>query len=250
MADWLARLSLLLTLMLAGLAVACGGGSASAPTPSPSLTPRPTPTVDRCAELAKRQITVCPPVDLPIPKVPVVDKTNGLLTAQQLRNEAEAVERWFALDYWALGNSGASLLKSPIMVAPGVENQEFGVDLSFLDRADRQGGTLRVLAPYRLTGLVAVPLSEAVRQIATKQGLAATDHGWVYTSQGPAHIILQVPGKPDEVLFDAPSNEMLTLLLLGSPQRDQILGWVWQAGGDYSCTDPQQTKVIRDACLR
>jgi len=248
-ADWLARVSLLLTLMLAGLAVACGGGSASAPTPSPSLTPRPTPKVDRCAELAKRQITVCPPADLPIPTVPVVDKTNGLLTAQQLRNEAEAVERWHALDTWALDNRGANLLRSPVMVYPGVENAEYGFELELLDRAAREQGSVKVVSALQLTRLAAVSIPDSVRQIAAAGRLVTKDHGWVYTVHGPSRILLQVPGRSDEAVFDVPSTEVRTLLLLGSAQRDPTLGWVWVAGGDYSCTNPQQARDIRDACL-
>ncbi len=245
----LRRVSVALALLLVGAAVACGGGGASAPTPTPSRTPKPTPTIDRCAELAKRQITVCPPADLAIPKVPVTDKTNGLLTPQQLRNEAEAVERWFALDNWALDHRGASLLRSSVMVSPGLENLEFSLDLQLLDKADSAGGTLKVATAIQLIRLDAVPLSNSVRQISAGQGLVAGDHGWVYTIHGPGRVLLQVPGKADEVVIDLPSTLVQPILLLGSAHRDPILGWVWVAGGDFNCTNAQQPKVIRDACL-
>src|SRR5215472_10108595 len=174
--TWMPPLIILLALS------ACQSGplsSRASPTSHPSVTAA-APDPQRCARLAQRGFTPCPPTPdrLTLPPTTIRNATNGAIpdaTAQQWGHAFQLAQAYY---YWAMENNARSALTSGVLAdsSPQAVTNLFGTDLMDLDDAHQQGGQL-VIEPLRMptTQLVAIPpdLQQAMR----RQGLAPSGFG-------------------------------------------------------------------------
>src|SRR5262249_8876994 len=142
------RIGLLVVLIL-GLSAcesAASGHTSSAVPQSPAARGTASADPERCARLAKRGFTPCPPTPdkMQLPPTTIRNATNGAIndaTAQQWGRAFQLAQAYY---YWAMQNGARSALTSGVLadVNPNAVTNLFGTDLQDLDAAADVGGKL------------------------------------------------------------------------------------------------------------
>src|SRR5215467_11956743 len=183
------RLGLLVVLIL-GLSACEGASSGHTPPKAPSSAPSVAVSADpqRCARLAKRGFTPCPPTPdkMPLPPTTIRNATNGAISDATAQQWGRAFQLARAYYYWAIQNGVRSGLTSGGFADPSPEavGNLFGRDLKDLDTAKEAGGVLVYQPPMiTITQVVLIPsdLQDAMR----KEGLTPTRYGLAVRFTGP-----------------------------------------------------------------
>jgi len=237
----------LVTVALVVLLSACQ--PAPAPTPGASAHPpttTPTPDQARCARLAQRGFTPCPPTaaQLKLPPTTIKNATNGAVsdtTAQQWGRAFQLTEAYYR---WALqANARDALTKGALSDAStqAVANL-FASDLMDLDDAKQAGGTLAYDPPaIPITQLVIVPasLQDAIR----RQGLAPAAYGVAVRFTGPTRRSIRMPNGAERTVIVRDATFQADGLVWGELRVDPDLGAIWYEHGSYGCQDS-----VRSVC--
>jgi hypothetical protein len=233
------RLRLLVVLIL-GLSACEGASSGHTPPKAPPSAPSVAVSVDpqRCARLAKRGFTPCPPTrdKMPLPPTTIRNATNGAIsdaTAQQWGRAFQLTEAYYR---WAMQNSDRSALTSGTLADPSLQavGNLFGGDLKDIDRATQAGGVLLYQPPLTpITQVVVIPadLQDAMR----KQGLMASAYGLAVRFTGPTRRSIKTgDGKETEILVKD-SSAVADGLYWGELRMVPDLGPIWFEFGNYGC---------------
>src|SRR5260370_21853164 len=135
-----------LVIVLLGLSACESGLPTSHAPPSPRSSPSVVATADaqRCARLAKRGFSPCPPASdrLPLPPTTIRNATNGAVTDATARQWGRAFQAAQAYYYWAMQHNARAALTSGALAdsSPQAVSNLFGTDLMDLGNAKAQGG--------------------------------------------------------------------------------------------------------------
>src|SRR5215472_1777004 len=170
---------------------ACESGqptSHASPTTHPSATSA-SADPQRCARLAKRGFTPCPPTPdrLTLPPTTIRNGTNGAVadaTAQQWGHAFQLAQAYY---YWAMEHNARSALTSGVLAdsSPQAVANLFGTDLMDLDSAKQQGGQL-VIEPLHMPATQLVTIPPDLQQAMQRQGLAPSGYGLAVRFIGPS----------------------------------------------------------------
>jgi len=233
------RLGLLVVLIL-GLSACEGVSSGHTPSKGPSSVPSVAVSVDpqRCARLAKRGFTPCPPTPdkMPLPPTMIRNATNGAIsdaTAQQWGRAFQLTEAYYR---WAMQNGDRSALTSGAFADPNPEavGNLFGNDLKDLDSAQQAGGRLIYEPPLMpITQVVVVPtdLQDAMR----RQGLTPSGYGLAVRFTGPTRRSIRTPDGRDVEIGARDATFIVYGLLWGELRIDADLGPIVFERGIYGC---------------
>jgi hypothetical protein len=233
------RLGLLVVLIL-GLSACEGVSSGHTPSKGPSSVPSVAVSVDpqRCARLAKRGFTPCPPTPdkMPLPPTMIRNATNGAISdavAQQWGRAFQLTEAYYR---WAMQNGVRSGLTSGGFADPSPEavGNLFGRDLKDLDTAKEAGGVL-VYQPPMITITQVVPIPSDLQDAMRKEGLTPTRYGLAVRFIGPTRRSIRgANGKETDILV-ADSSAIADLLVWGELRTDADLGAMWYESGNFAC---------------
>ena len=226
-------------IVLLGLS-ACQSGlptSHASPRAHPSAT---TATADpqRCARLAQRGFTPCPPMPdkLQLPPTTIRNATNGAIsdaTAQQWGRAFQLTEAYYR---WALqANDRAALTRGAFSddSTQAVGNL-FGTDLMDLDNAKQVGGTLVYDPPaIPITQIVTVPAS--LQDAMSRQNLKPASHAVVVRFTGPTRRAIRAPDGGETVVSSRDATYSVDGLIWGEFRNDADLGPIWFEYGVYGC---------------
>jgi hypothetical protein len=232
--TWMPPLIIMLALS------ACQSGplsSHASPKTHPSVT-AVTADPQRCARLAQRGFTPCPPTmdQLRLPPTTIRNATNGAVsdaTAQQWGRAFQLAQAYY---YWAMENNARSALTSGVLAdsSPQAVSNLFGTDLMDLDNAKQQGGQL-VIEPLRMPATQLVTIPSELQQAMQRQGLVPSGYGLAVRFTGPSRRSIRLAdGQTMEVLSSGP-DYAATLLIWGEFRVDHDLGAIWYEHGNYGC---------------
>ena len=233
------RLGLLVVLIL-GLG-ACEGvssGHTSSRGPSPATSAAVSADPERCARLARRGFTPCPPTPdrMQLPPTTIRNATNGAIsdaTAQQWGRAFQLAQAYY---YWAMQNGDRSALTSGALADPDPQTvgNLFGGDLQDLDAAQKVGGKLIYQPPRTpIAQVVAIPpeLQEAMR----RQGLTASAYGVAVRFTGPTRRSIRTADGRDTEIGSRDAAFVVDVLVWGDVQADIDLGSMLFEHGTYGC---------------
>jgi hypothetical protein len=228
-----------LVALLLGLS-ACQGAAPPHAHGSPAPTAARPATADpqRCARLARRGFTPCPPTAdrLQLPPTTIRNATNGAVSDATAQAWGRAFQLTEAYYRWAVEANSRQALTSGVLAdasAQAVGNL-FGTDLQDLDTATQAGGTLQYQPPPIPTvQLVAIPpdLQDAMR----RQGLQASQFGMAVRFTGPTRRSIRLPDGHETELVSRDPSYAVTGLIWGELRADPELGAVWYEHGSYGC---------------
>ena len=230
----------LLVVLILGLS-ACEGvssGHTSSRAPSPAVSAAVSADPQRCARLAKRGFTPCPPTPdrMQLPPTTIRNATNGAVsdaTAQQWGRAFQLAQAYY---YWAMQNGDRSALTSGALAESSLQavGNLFGGDLKDLDSANQAGGVL-VYEPPRtpIAQVVSIPvdLQEAMR----RQGLTASTYGIAIRFTGPTRRSIRFPDGHETELLAKDATAVVELLVWGELRSDSDIGSIWFEFGNYGC---------------
>jgi hypothetical protein len=241
------RLRLLVVLIL-GLSACEGASSGHTPPKAPSSAPSVAVSVDpqRCARLAKRGFTPCPPTrdKMPLPPTTIRNATNGGISDATAQQWGRAFQLGQAYYYWAMQSGDRAALTSGALADPSLQavGNLFGGDLKDLDSARQAGGVL-VYQPPRtpIAQVVAIPadLQESMR----KQGLTPSPYGMAIRFTGPTRRSIRFPDGHETEILSKDSSAVVELLVWGELRTDPDLGSIWFESGNYGCDES-----VRNVC--
>jgi hypothetical protein len=234
-------------IVLAVLLLVCAACQAGTPqahsTPKPSASASATPDAQRCARLAKRGFTPCPPLasQLKLPPTTIKNATNGAVDDATVQKWGRAYQLAQAYYYWAMDANARSALTSDVLADPTATDSLFGADLEQLDQAKQEGGTLVVqFLKMPLTQVVVIPVD--VQDAMRRQGHIVRPDGIVNQFVGPGKRAIRYPDGHEKAL---PANEAdftTHTLIWGELKSDPDLGDIWCEYGVYGCDE------IKKAC--
>ncbi|HKF78911.1 MAG TPA: hypothetical protein VKF59_22405 [Candidatus Dormibacteraeota bacterium] len=239
----------LLVLVVAGLSACSGPLPATHASPAPRGSAPPSAAADpqRCARLARRGFTPCPPTAdrLQLPPTTIRNATNGAVTDATAQEWGRAFQLAQAYYYWAMQHNARGALTSGVLAdaSPNAVGNLFGTDLQDLDNARQQQGTL-LFQPLqvRLIQLVAIPPNLA--QAMSKQGLTASTYAFAVLFVGPGQRAIQLSDGRRIVLVSSDSTYSAMLLIWGDLRSDPDLGQIWFEHGNYGCE-----AAVQNVCL-
>ena len=233
------RLGLLVVLIL-GLSACEGASSGHTPPKAPSSAPSVAVSADphRCARLAKRGFTPCPPTPdkMPLPPTTIRNATNGAIsdaTAQQWGRAFQLAQAYY---YWAIQSGHRAALTSGALSDPDPQTvgNLFGGDLQDLDSAQKAGGTLIYQPPRTpIAQVVAIPveLQDAMR----RQGLTPSPYGLAVRFTGPTSRSIRTPDGRDTEIGARDATFVVDVLVWGDLRGDTDLGSILFEHGTYGC---------------
>jgi hypothetical protein len=234
----------LLIVMLASSACQSAMPTSNAsPNTHPSVT-NGTADPQRCARLAQRGFTPCPPTPdrLQLPPTTIRNATNGAVpdaTAQQWGRAFQLAQAYY---YWAMENNARSALTSGVLADPSPQAVAnlFGTDLMDLDNAKSAGGTL-VYQPLHMpiTQVVAIP--QELQQKMRAQGLQTQPYGFAVRFTGPASRSIHLANGRIVSLRTSAADYSATGLVWGELRADRDLGSIWFESGAYGCEGEVQS---------
>ena len=233
------RLRLLVVLIL-GLSACEGASSGHTPPKAPSSVPSVAVSVDpqRCARLAKRGFTPCPPTPdkMPLPPTTIRNATNGAISDATAQQWGRAFQLGQAYYYWAMQSGDRAALTSGALADPSLQavGNLFGGDLKDLDSARQAGGVL-VYQPPRtpIAQVVAIPadLQESMR----KQGLTPSPYGMAIRFTGPTRRSIRFPDGHETEILSKDSSAVVDGLYWGELRTEPDVDAIWFEFGDYGC---------------
>jgi hypothetical protein len=233
------------------VALICLSACQLGPTPaprgaSPSPTAAATADAARCARLAQRGFTPCPPTadHLTLPPTTIRNATNGAIsdtTAQQWGKAFQLTEAYYR---WALQANARSALTGGGLAdaSPQAVSNLFGTDLMDLDDAKRAGGSLTYQPPsFPVPQVVSLPatLQDSMR----RQGLASSPYGLAVRFTGPTRRGIRTPDGNERVIVTRDAAFQADGLVWGELRSDPDLGEIWYEHGSYGCQDS-----VRNVC--
>jgi hypothetical protein len=226
---------LLIILLASGACQNAQPTSNASPRTHPSVT---TATADpqRCARLAQRGFTPCPPTPdrLQLPPTTIRNATNGAVpdaTAQQWARAFQLTEAYYR---WAVGLEGRQALTSGVLADAPASLNLFGPDLSDIDEAARAGGTLVDRPPTIVEiRLVAIP-ADLQGRMRTQQ-LTPKPYGFAVRLMGPASRSIRMANGSERSLWSVDAQQSQRLLIWGELRDDVDLGRIWYESGLYGC---------------
>jgi hypothetical protein len=192
----------------------------------------------RCARLAKRGFTPCPPTPdkLQLPPTTIRNATNGAVSDATAQQWGKAFQLAQAYYYWAMQNNARSALTSGVLADPSPQavSNLFGNDLMDLDNA-RQAGGMLVFQPLRMPTTQVVTIPTALQDTMQRQGLAATPYGIAVRFIGPGMRSIRLPDGSVKQLQVSDRDYSATGMVWGESKDDADLGLVWYEHGAYGC---------------
>jgi hypothetical protein len=219
---------------------ACQGSNPQAHTsPKPRASASPSPTADaaRCARLAERHFTPCPPLasELKLPPTTIKNATDGAIDDATAQKWARAFQLGQAYYYWAMEQNARDALTAGVLADPAATGNLFGVDLEELDRAKKEGGVL-VAHQYSMRTTQLVKTTPDLEVAIKRQGLAAKPYGLAVRFQGPAGDLVHYPdGREVPIASPVDANYVVDTFTWGELRSDPDLGDIWYQYGYYSC---------------
>jgi hypothetical protein len=193
----------------------------------------------RCARLAKKGFTPCPPTPdrLQLPPTTIKNATNGAIsdtTAQEWGRAFQLTEAYYR---WAMQNGGRSALTSGVLADPTLQavGNLFGSDLKDLDAAKEAGGILTYQPPpIPVTQLVSLPPD--TQTLMRNQGLTPSSYGLAVRFTGPTRRAIRFPDGHETEIFASDSQAPVDVVIWGELRTDSDLGPIWFEHGFYGCT--------------
>ncbi len=235
-------------IVLAVLLLACTACQSGTPqahtTPRPSVAPTVAPDAQRCARLAKRGFTPCPPLasQLKLPPTTIKNATNGAVDDATVQRWGRAFQLGQAYYYWVIEQNARGALTSGVLGDPAGTDNLFSSDLQDLDQAARQGGKLVVQLPrVPLTEFVPVPadLQDAIR----RQGLTPKPYAIVNQFVGPETRRIVFPDGHEQMIASVDGTFSDYIITWGEFKSDPDLGDIWYDYGYYGCEG-----TVKSAC--
>ena len=230
----------LLVVLILGLS-ACEGvssGHTSSKAPSPAVSVAVSADPQRCARLAQRGFTPCPPTPdrMQLPPTTIRNATNGAIsdaTAQQWGRAFQLTEAYYR---WAMQNGARSALTSGILADSSLQavGNLFGTDLQDLDTAKQVGGML-TYQPPQLPTVAVISMSSAVQELIRGQGLVPSPWGLVVRFTGPTRRTIRSPDGRETEVAARDATFVVDVAIWGELRADIDLGLVWFEHGYYSC---------------
>ena len=188
----------LIALML-GLSACQGAASPHTQgSPPPAATHPATADPQRCARLAKRGFTPCPPTAdrLQLPPTTIRNATNGAVSDATAREWGRAFQLTEAYYRWALDANARTALTSGALgdSSPQTLGNLFGTDLMELDNAKLANGTL-VAQPLGIASMQAVTIPADLQDSMRQQGLSPSQHGLAVRFVGPSRRAIRLPDR-------------------------------------------------------
>jgi hypothetical protein len=219
---------------------ACQGAPAAPgqQSPRPSASAPAAADPQRCARLAKRGFTPCPPTPdrLQLPPTTIRNATNGAIsdaTAQQWGRAFQLAQAYY---YWVMQNNARGALTSGALAdsSPQAVGNLFGTDLQDLDAAEKAGGVL-VFQPLNMptTQIVAIPGD--LQQRMRTQGLSPEPYGIAVRFVGPASRSIRASNGQTTPLRTSDATFSATGMVWGELKDDPDLGSIWYEHGSYGC---------------
>jgi hypothetical protein len=227
---------------------ACQSGppsSHASPTTHPSVSAA-TPDAQRCARLAQRGFTPCPPTPdrLALPATTIRNATNGAVSDATAREWGRAFQLTEAYYRWAMQANARGALTGGAFAdstTPAINNL-FGTDLMDLDNAKQAGGVLMYEPPaITVTQLVVVPSS--LQQAMGRQGLKPTSYALAVRFVGPTRRSIRAGNGSESLVISRDATYSIDALIWGETRSSADLGIVWFEDGIYGCEGQ-----VRNAC--
>ena len=225
---------------------ACSVGTPQAhttPKPSASGTPRPTVDAARCARLAQRGFTPCPPLpsQLKLPPTTIKNATNGAIDDATAQRWGRAFQLAQAYYYWVIDQNARDVLTSGVLADSNAADNLFSPDLRDMDLAKSKGGVL-VAREFAMPFTQAVVVPDTLRDLMARQGLMYKPYALVVHFQGPASHVIRYPDRHEETLASVGPDYAVDFFVWGELRHDPDLGDIWYESGYYGCED------LRSAC--
>ena len=242
------RIGLLVVLILGLSACESAPSAHASPSVQQSAAAKVAASADpeRCARLAKRGFTPCPPTPdkMQLPPTTIRNATNGAIsdaTAQQWGRAFQLAQAYY---YWAMQNGARGALTSGVLADASLQavGNAFGADLRDLDAASQAGGVLVYQPPLTpITQVVPIPadLQEATR----RQGLTASPYGIAARFAGPTRRSIRLPDGHETEILAKDASAVVDLLEWGQLRTDPDLGSIWFEFGNYGCQG-----TVRSVC--
>lgn len=219
---------------------ACQSGSPQAhTTPRPSVAPTVTPDAQRCARLAKRGFTPCPPLasQLKLPPTTIKNATNGAVDDATAQKWGRALQLGQAYYYWILEQNSRDALTSGVLADPAAAGNLFGDDLRLLDDAKKRGGVL-VTHNSSMPITQAVVLDSQLQDRIRVQGLTPKPFGLAIRFQGPSSDAIRFPDGHEEIIPPVVGPDVVSdTMTWGELRADPDLGDIWYEFGYYGCEE-------------
>lgn len=237
----------LVSVVLLGLS-ACQSGQPTSHASPAAHSPSVAATADpqRCARLAQRGFTPCPPTPdrLQLPPTTIRNATNGAIsdtTAQQWGRAFQLTEAYYR---WAMQVNARTALTGGALADATTQavGNLFGSDLMDLDNA-RQASGLLVYDPPAIptTQIVVVPTS--LQDAMQRQGLKPAQYGVVARFAGPTRRVIRAADGTERVVLAHDASYAVYGLIWGQAKSDADLGSIWFEFGIYGCQGQ-----VHDAC--
>ena len=218
---------------------ACQSGTPQAhTTPRPSVAPTVTPDAQRCARLAKRGLTPCPPLasQLKLPPTTIKNGTNGAVDDATVQRWGRASQLGQAYYYWAIDQNARDALTSGVLADANASDNLYGPDLQDLDKAKQAGGTL-VSQQFSTPVTQAVVIPQELQASIQAQHLTSKPYGLAIRFKGPASHRIRYPDGHEETLGASGSDIIIDTVSWGELRSDPDLGEVWYEFGYYGCEE-------------
>ena len=231
----------LLVLVVAGLSACSGPLPATHASPATRGSAPPSAAVgdpQRCARLARRGFTPCPPTAdrFQLPPTTIRNATSGAVPDATAHEWGRAFQLTEAYYRWALQANARSALTSGAFTDPSPQaiDNLFGSDLMELDAAAQAGGALEYEPPpIPITQVVLIPTD--LQNAMQRQGLVRSQYGLAVKFTGPTRRAIRLPNGQEKVLVVRDANFVVTGLVWGNLQMDSDLGLIWYEHGIYGC---------------
>jgi hypothetical protein len=231
---------LLLALSL-GLGACTGAPTGHTPSgsrPSASATVVVSADPQRCARLAKKGFTPCPPTPdrLQLPPTMIKNATNGAVSDSTSRGWGRSFQVAQAYYYWAMQHGARSALTSGGLSDPSVQavGNLYGGDLKDLDAATAAGGTL-IYEPPTIAITQVVPIPNELQDAMRRQGLVPAPYGLAVRFTGPTRRSIKGPDGKETEILSKDSSAIADGLIWGEERMDLDFGQIWYEFGNYGC---------------
>jgi hypothetical protein len=232
------RIGLVLAALLLAV-TACQAGTPQArtsPKPTTSASASASADAQRCARLAKRGFTPCPPLasQLQLPTTTIKNATNGAIDDATAQKWGRAFQLGQAYYYWVIDQNAREALTSGVLADTTATDTLFGNDLQELDQAKQEGGILVQRPPgLSVSQIVAVPPD--LQQAMSRQGLTPKDFAIAVRFVGPQSRSIRFPDGHQKDLVSVGQDYVTTAMTWGALQDDRDLGPIWYENGYYGC---------------
>jgi len=198
----------------------------------------PTSDPQRCARLAKRGFTPCPPAAdrLQLPPTTIRNATNGAVSDAMAQEWGRSFQLAQAYYYWAMQNNARSALTSGVLAdsSPQAVSNLFGTDLMDLDNAKRAGGTL-VYQPPQVPITQVVPIPDELQSTMRRQGMTPSGFGVAIRLTGPTSRSIRMADGTTKLVSSGDAAYVANVVAWGESRTVPDIGTIWYEFGYYGC---------------